>query len=122
MTTRLIASALAANLAATTAAIAFDANLPDYQTVSGISGEIKSVGSDTLNNEMTLWAKGFESLYPDVKIEIEGKGSATAQPALLEGVSQFGPMTNDEVSGFEKKYGYKRPRPRGGRCARHLRQ
>ena len=126
MKLRLIAIVLAANLAATIAAIALDASLPAYQTVSGISGEIKSVGSDTLNNEMTLWAKGFESLYPDVKIEIEGKGSATAPPALLEGVSQFGPMsrpmTNDEVSGFEKKYGYKRPRPRGGRCARHLRQ
>jgi ABC-type phosphate transport system substrate-binding protein len=74
---RLIATALAANLAAITAAIALDANLPDYQAVSGISGQIKSVGSDTLNNEMELWAKGFEALYPGVKIEIEGKGSAT---------------------------------------------
>ena len=87
MTLRLIATVLAANLAATTAAIALDANLPDYHAISGISGEIKSVGSDTLNNEMTLWTKGFESLYPDVKIEIEGKGSATAPPALLEGAS-----------------------------------
>jgi phosphate transport system substrate-binding protein len=64
-----------------------------------------------LDKEMALWAKGFEALYPDVKIEIEGKGSATAPPALLEGVSQFGPMsrpmTVDEVSAFEKKYGYK---------------
>jgi phosphate transport system substrate-binding protein len=111
MTLRLITTALAANLAAITAAIALDANLPAYQTVSGISGEIKSVGSDSLNNEMTLWAKGFEGLYPDVKIEIEGKGSATAPPALLEGASQFGPMsrpmTADEVAAFEKKYGYK---------------
>jgi ABC-type phosphate transport system substrate-binding protein len=49
--------------------------------VGGVSGQIKSVGSDTLNNEMALWAKGFEGLYPDVKIEIEGKGSATAPPA-----------------------------------------
>jgi phosphate transport system substrate-binding protein len=110
MKLRLIATVLAANLAAT-AAIALDANLPAYQTVSGISGEIKSVGSDTLNDEMALWAKGFESLYPDVKIEIEGKGSATAPPALLEGASQFGPMsrpmTAEELTAFEKKYGYK---------------
>ncbi|MGO9237080.1 MAG: hypothetical protein ACLP4V_24520, partial [Methylocella sp.] len=59
MKPRLIATALAANLAATTTAIALDANLPAYQAISGISGQIKSVGSDTLNNEMELWAKGF---------------------------------------------------------------
>jgi phosphate transport system substrate-binding protein len=111
MKLRLIATALAANLVAITAAIALDANLPAYQAVSGISGQIKSVGSDTLNNEMALWAKGFEGQYPGVKIEIEGKGSATAPPALLEGASQFAPMsrpmTKGEVDAFEKKYGYK---------------
>ena len=73
MKLRLIATALAANLAAITSAIALDANLPAYQAVSGISGQIKSVGSDTLNNEMTLWAKGFESLYPDVKSRSRAK-------------------------------------------------
>ena len=87
------------------------ANLPAYQAVGGISGQIKSVGSDTLNNEMALWAKGFEGLYSGVEIEIEGKGSATAPPALVEGASQFGPMSRpmsaDEVAAFEKKYGYK---------------
>ncbi len=60
---------------------------------------------------MALWAKAFEGQYPGVKIEIEGKGSATAPPALLEGASQFGPMsrpmTADETDAFEKKYGYK---------------
>ena len=111
MKARLVATALAANLLAVTAAIALDANLPAYQAVSGITGQVKSAGSDTLNNEMELWAKGFEALYPDVKIEIEGKGSATAPPALLEGEAQFGPMsrpmTKGEVDAFEKKYGYK---------------
>jgi phosphate transport system substrate-binding protein len=76
MKPRLIAAALAANLAAATAAIALDANLPAYQPVSGISGQLKSVGSDTLNNEMELWAKGFEALYPGVTIEIEPHSSA----------------------------------------------
>src|SRR5208283_3130138 len=61
---RIFATALAANLVATTAAIALDANLPAYQAVSEISGQIKSVGSDTLNNEMALWASGFVNLYP----------------------------------------------------------
>jgi phosphate transport system substrate-binding protein len=108
---RLIAPVLAANLMTITAAIALDSNLPAYEDVSDISGHIKSVGSDTLANEMALWANGFESRYPGVKIEIEAKGSATAPPALLEGTSQFGPMsrplTDDEVTAFEKKYGYK---------------
>ena len=111
MKLRLIATALAANLVAITAAIALDADLPAYQAVSGISGQLKSVGSDTLNNEMAPWAKGFEGLYPDVKIEIEGKGSATAPPALLKGATQFAPMsrpmTADEIGAFEKEYGYK---------------
>ncbi len=105
------AAAFAVNMLAASAAFALDAALPAYQPVNGISGEFKSVGSDTLNNEMELWAKGFKERYPNVKIEIEGRGSATAPAALLEGVSQFGPMsrpmTAAESGAFEKKYGYK---------------
>jgi phosphate transport system substrate-binding protein len=55
---------------------------------------------------MALWGSN-----PSVKVEIEGKGSATAPPALLKGASQFGPMSRpmsaDEIGAFEKKYGYK---------------
>ena len=104
-------AALAANVIAVPAAITLDQSLPAYQAVTGISGQIKSVGSDTLGHEITLWAKAFKGLYPDVKIEIEASGSATAPPALLEGASQFGPMsrpmTVEEAEAFEKKYGYK---------------
>ncbi len=111
MKPRTMTVAVAANLFAATAALALDANLPAYQSVKGVSGEIKSVGSDTLNREMELWAKGFKERYPNVKIEIEGKGSATAPTALLEGASQFGPMsrpmTAAESEAFEKKFGYK---------------
>jgi phosphate transport system substrate-binding protein len=88
-----------------------DASMPDYKPVSGISGNINSVGSDTLNNLMTLWAEGFKAAYPNVKIGIEGKGSSTAPPALIEGTAQFGPMSREmkstEIDAFEKKYGYK---------------
>ena len=107
----MLAAAFAANMLAASAALALDAALPAYQPVNGISGELKSVGSDTLDHEMELWAKGFKERYPNVKIAIEGKGSATAPAALLEGVSQFGPMsrpmTAAESGAFEKKYGYK---------------
>ena len=73
-------AALAANVIAVPAAITLDQSLPAYQAVTGISGQIKSVGSDTLGHEITLWAKAFKGLYPDVKIEIEafGLGYGTA--------------------------------------------
>ena len=111
MKLRTFAAAITVNLAGITAAIALDQSLPPYQVVPAVSGQLKSVGSDTLNIEMTGWAKAFKDLYPKVTIEIEGKGSATAPPALLEGASQFAPMsrpmTAEEVEAFEKKYGYK---------------
>ncbi len=85
--------------------------LPDYQVVSGISGKVTSIGSDTLNNLMTLWAEGFQRLYPSVMIEVEGKGSSTAPPALIKGTAQLGPMSRrmkaEEIDAFEKAYGYK---------------
>jgi phosphate transport system substrate-binding protein len=111
MALRILFAALAANLAAMSNAIALDPKLPAYQTTAGVSGQIKSVGSDTLDNEMLRWAKAFMALYPGVKIEVEGKGSATAPPALLAGASQLGPMSRpmsaEEADAFEEKYGYK---------------
>jgi phosphate transport system substrate-binding protein len=77
----------------------------------GVSGNLNSIGSDTLNNLMTMWAEGFRKQYPNVNIQIEGKGSSTAPPALIEGTAQIGPMSREmkksEIEAFEKKYGYK---------------
>lgn len=88
-----------------------DTAIPEYKQVSGVSGSLISVGSDTLNNLMTLWAEGFKAKYPNVNIQIEGKGSATAPPALISGTSQLGPMSREmkqeEIDAFEKKFGYK---------------
>lgn len=102
-------SALAQN--PTDASVKLDQALPGYTPTSGVAGSIKSVGSDTMNNEMTLWAEGFAKHYPNVKIEIEGKGSSTAPAALIEGTSSFGPMSRPmkakEIDAFEKKFGYK---------------
>ncbi len=82
-----------------------------YVSVSGVSGSLNSIGSDTLNNLMTLWAEGFRKEYPNVKIQIEGKGSGTAPPALIEGTAQLGPMSRamkaKEMDKFEAKFGYK---------------
>lgn len=70
-----------------------DSKLPSYKKVKGVSGNLKSVGSDTMNNLMTLWAEKYMSYYPNVKIEIEGKGSSTAPAALISGTAHFGPMS-----------------------------
>lgn len=88
-----------------------DPKLRDYKPVAGVSGTIKSVGSDTMNNLMTLWAEAFNKHYLGVKVEVEGKGSSTAPPALIAGTASFGPMSRpmkaDELDAFEKKFGYK---------------
>ncbi len=103
-----VATAIAA---AASAQVKVDPNLPAYSPVQGVSGNIKSVGSDSMNNEMALWAEGFLAFYPNVAIEIEGKGSSTAPAALIAGTAQFGPMSREmkskEIDDFEKRYGYK---------------
>lgn len=88
-----------------------DAALPSYNKASGVSGNLSSVGSDTLANLMTFWAEEFKRQYPNVNIQIQAAGSSTAPPALTEGTSNIGPMSREmkgnEVAAFEDKYGYK---------------
>ena len=81
-----------------------------YRPVSGISGNLNSIGSDTLNNLMTLWAESFQTFYPNVNIQIEGKGSSTAPPSLIQSTAQLGPMSREmkisEEEKFEAQFGY----------------
>jgi phosphate transport system substrate-binding protein len=105
------AAALTVSGALDAQAVKVDAAVPAYKATSGVSGSLKSIGSDSMNNEMTLWGEAFRKFYPNVKIEIEGKGSGTAPPALTAGTSQFGPMSRPmkdaEIDAFEKQFGYK---------------
>ena len=98
-------------VAAHAAPTAVDSKIAKYKSASGVAGNLGSIGSDTLNNLMTYWAEGFKKKYPNVNIQIEGKGSSTAPPALIAGTSQLGPMSREmkatEIEQFEKKYGYK---------------
>ena len=88
-----------------------EASIPAYQKTSGVSGNLNSIGSDTMNNLMTLWGEAFAKIYPNVKIQVEGKGSSTAPPALIAGTAQLGPMSRamrgTEIDQFEAKFGYK---------------
>lgn len=98
-------------LSAPAAAQEVDPALPTYTKESGVSGNIISVGSDTLANLMTLWAEEFKRLYPNVSVQIQAAGSSTAPPALTEGTANLGPMsrrmTQGEIAAFEGKFGYK---------------
>ncbi len=91
--------------------VSVDSSIPKYKKIKGVSGNINSIGSDTMNNLMALWCEGFAKYYPNVRCQIEGKGSSTAPPALIEGASAFGPMSrkmkSKEVDAFENAFGYK---------------
>lgn len=112
-------AAVAAILAANTAMAQqkVDPKLPNYKAVSGVSGSLSSIGSDTLNNVMALWGEGFRKSYPSVSLQIEGKGSGTAPPALLQGTAQFAPMSRamkgSEIQQFQSKFGYQPTAIRG---------
>jgi len=107
-----LAGALVLSMIGTASAqtVKVDPAIASYQKTSGVSGSLSSVGSDTLNNLMTLWAEDFKREYPNVRIQIEGKGSSTAPTALIEGTAQLGPMSRSmkdtEIDAFEKKFGY----------------
>ncbi|MDH4120790.1 MAG: PstS family phosphate ABC transporter substrate-binding protein [Deltaproteobacteria bacterium] len=91
--------------------IKVDPKLKPYKTTSGVSGNLNAVGSDTLNNMMTLWSEEFSKRYPNVHIQVEGKGSSTAPPALAQNTAQLGPMSrpmkDEEIQAFEARHGYK---------------
>lgn len=75
-----------------------------------LSGNLSSVGSDTLANLMALWAQDFSQHYPNVNLQLQAAGSSTAPTALAAGAAQLGPMSRPmkaaEVSAFEHRYGY----------------
>jgi phosphate transport system substrate-binding protein len=109
--TGLALAALVPAFAVAQVKVEVDPMLPEYKAESGVSGSIKSVGSDSMNNLMTFWGEGFKKYYPSVRVEVEGKGSNTAVTALIEGTATFGPMSRPmkktELDAFEKKFQYK---------------
>lgn len=112
---KLLALAAACTFALVSAARAEDVTVDEaiqpYAPTSGVAGNLNSIGSDTLNNLMTFWVEAFKKHYPNVNIQVEGKGSSTAPPALIAGTAQLGPMSrqmkSSEIDEFEKAHGYK---------------
>ena len=101
----------AAGVGAASAFAAVDPAIRGYEKTSGVSGNLSSVGSDSLANLMTLWAEEYKKAYPNVNIQIQAAGSSTAPPALTEGTANLGPMSramkDNELQAFEEKFGYK---------------
>ena len=101
----------AAGMAAGSSFADVDPSLKSYERVGGVSGNLSSVGSDSLANMMTLWAEEFKRHYPNVNVQIQAAGSSTAPPALTEGTSSLAPMSrkmkDSELQAFEEKFGYK---------------
>ncbi len=106
-----VAGALLMSCNPASAEVKVDPAVKGYEKVSGISGNLNGVGSDTLNNMMDMWLAEFRKAYPNVTTSYKGEGSSTAPPALIEGVAQLGPMSrgmkDSEIDKFEKKYGFK---------------
>jgi len=105
-----LALLLTAGLIFSADAVEVDPQLPAYVPTPVGAAVIKSVGSDTMGDLMRNWASAFSKLNPNVKFEIESKGSRTAPAALVDGTSQLGPMSrsmgSEEYEPFERKYGY----------------
>ncbi|MDA1041318.1 MAG: phosphate ABC transporter substrate-binding protein [Planctomycetota bacterium] len=98
-------------VAVSTSAQDLDPGLKPYAKATGeVSGSLKCVGSDTMNNLVALWSEGFKKFYPSVREGIEGKGSASGPPALTEGTCTFAPMSRNwkpsEIDSFKEKNGY----------------
>jgi len=109
--TSLVLAALLVATAVSAQVVQVDPAIPAYQRGPAVSGNLNSVGSDTMNNLMTYWGEAFAKIYPTVRIQVEGKGSSTAPPALIAGTAQLGPMSRDmkpeEVDAIEKRHGFK---------------
>lgn len=75
-----------------------------------LSGNLSSVGSDTLGYLMTLWGEDFSRQAPGVNVQVQASGSSTAPTALAAGAAQLGPMSRpmqaEERQAFEARYGY----------------
>jgi phosphate transport system substrate-binding protein len=109
--TSLVLGGLLVAAAVSAQVVQVDPAIPAYQRGPAVSGNLNSVGSDTMNNLLTYWGEAFAKVYPTVRIQVEGKGSSTAPPALIAGTAQLGPMSRDmkpeEIDAIEKKYGFK---------------
>ena len=87
-----------------------DPQIPEYSPVGKLSGEIRSIGADTMDTLMKYWIEDFTKIYPDVHFTVESKGSVTSIPALTAEKADIAPIAREpfvsESQPFEQKFGY----------------
>lgn len=75
-----------------------------------LEGVVRSVGSDSMEPLLMLWALDFKSKHPKVTTEFKCKGSGTAPKALVAGEALMGQMSREmneaELTAFRAKFGY----------------
>jgi phosphate transport system substrate-binding protein len=80
------------------------------QLAAAPSGNLSSVGSDTLHQVMQLWGEEFHRRFPEVNFQLQSNGSSTAPVALIEGTAGLGPMSRmmreTELQQFTQRFGY----------------
>ncbi|SHK93750.1 phosphate ABC transporter substrate-binding protein [Halomonas caseinilytica] len=73
-------------------------------------GTLGTVGSDTMAGLMLRWGEQLARQHPGMRLQLQASGSASAPPALTAGTTLVGPMsrpmTEVELSAFERHYGY----------------
>lgn len=97
-------------MASNSEVIKVDPAMKPYAKADGLSGSLRTVGSDKLHDLMVNWTDSFKKTYPTITLTIESKGSGSAPPALATGSCELAPMSrkmkDDELAAFKAKKGY----------------
>lgn len=81
---------------------ALDPELPRYQPKKIDLSKLSSIGSDSMEGLMREWVTAYRSFQPKAKVQVVSSGSASAPPALVDGLADFGPMSR-EMKTYERE-------------------
>lgn len=77
---------------------------------TSVNGTLGAVGSDTMAGLVLRWGEALSARHPDINLQFQAGGSASAPTALVAGTTRLGPMsrpmTHAERQQFIDRYGY----------------
>lgn len=84
--------------------------LPSYEPLAGLSGEIVSIGASTATNLVARVAVRFRQMYPNVTFQLTASRTIIGPAALVDGRADIVPMSRPldpaEIRVFASKFGY----------------
>jgi phosphate transport system substrate-binding protein len=87
-----------------------DPLIPSFRAQSLAPSRLRVKGTDTMADLMKIWMAGFTRIYPQVRIELEAKGSLTGAAPLTAGESDLATFSREmfpsEVAAFQAAHGY----------------